>query len=247
MAKPNWWNGRLVGIATLLGGAAVLVAWGTNDWFQSQAAHHWDSGWPQLQVTLLLAVAVLTCREAHWRKRVGDMDKAKAAAVAEAQSEWSVERTRLLAQIEAPDADALEADRTLYRRLLDLLPSDGGTMWFVKEHPFDISYEDGKLNDLRVFLHEWDIAHRHFHDAEVEAARSELHAANREFVMHLATHSFQRDDNDRYRIYPDVNLDWETESNAFAIQAAQEANRLSWALWEKHQAFVEIGKRRLRL
>ncbi len=62
------------------------------------------------------------------------------------------------------------ADRDLYRRLVELLPSDSGVIGYFLHD--DISYvPDEVRSTLRRFRWDWDNAEHEFHDPQVETAR----------------------------------------------------------------------------
>lgn len=96
---------------------------------------------------------------------------------------------------------------------------------------------------MRRFVHEWNDADHEFHAPDLESAREQLWEAARALVFHLAEHAFVRRDSDQYRIYPEVDLDWESTENAHAFKAVRAANELSLKVWEAHQEFVRVGRR----
>lgn len=232
--ERRWWNGKVAGGATITGGiigvVSLVVIEVQTGWFDDR----WDDGWPGWQLGLLcLAVLALGVALGGARRRIKRM---------EPEAEEAAELRRKLA---AADPALLEADRRLLDEFLALLPSGCQSMYFVREHPFDVSYSDDDWRELRTFQFEWMDAEHMFHDAEAQAALEELRTASRALHVHLAQHSFVTGGSGHYRIYPDFDLDYETEENAFAVQAAREAGDLGAAVWDAHQHFVSTARRRL--
>ena len=107
-------------------------------------------------------------------------------------------------------------------------------------------YDGTDLADLRQFVYTWHRAERMFHDAEIEQARNDLYDAAERFLRHLSQHAFEVDHiRPGWRqIYPEHDLD-RAEHGDFAVEAAEEAEKLGTRVWEAQQSVVAIARRNL--
>lgn len=242
-SSRRWYNGKLTGASTIGGLVIGLVGLAALEAQTGWGRDRWDDAWPIGQIVgwalvtvgLVIAVVHLRRTKRSWSGRMEDVKAELATA-----REKSADMKRAL-EVSAPDLVA--ADRVLFDEAVRLIGTDSATMQFVANHPFDLSYADSDLHDLRKFVHEWNDADHEFHAPELEEARQGLWAAADAFVWHMAQHAFQRRDTSQYRIYPDYSTDWETPENAHVFKAIREADELREQLLGAQQRFIRCGRR----
>jgi len=216
--------GRGSRLFQILAGVASIAGLGVSIVRAQLWARWWNNVYPGGQLVFLLATAILfatlwirAIRQHNFRTVVPAVDPA----------------TRL-------------ADRRLYDEFIKLLPSRSGSVSFVYNHPFDLSFDDDALRGLDIYESTWRDAEHVFHDPELECAPQAFDRAVTAF-NELMVHVFKRDDTAQYRVYPKEDLDWETETNHYAHQAVRALNAASVTLFEAHQHLVLTARRRLAL
>ena len=169
-----------------------------------------------------------------------------AAAVVSLYAKWKAAVIRRHEQSKGTVTGPLsEHDSQLFASIRDVLSSGSGAIPYMRDHPFSLTFEDQRLADARRYLYASQLADNEFIDAEMEEARLSFAEALANFFGHLSTHAFPRDGQPGYyRIYPDVDVDWVNEDNQYAIDAMNEADRLSAVVWNAHQELIRIGVRR---
>jgi hypothetical protein len=148
----------------------------------------------------------------------------------------------------AVDPDALAADRALFGEFLDLLPTRRGAIAFLRNHPFEYSYDRDKLFPLLRYLDEWDDVEHTFHDPEIEAAQRRFRGRLAEFDDLETQHVFSRKDvPNQARVYPDVDMDWEDDDTRFALDAVRALGTKAAETYDAHQELAGTARRRLKL
>ncbi|MCY3022241.1 MAG: hypothetical protein NTW87_24785 [Planctomycetota bacterium] len=82
-----------------------------------------------------------------------------------------------------PIGAAREADEHLYRRLVTLLPSSSGALYFLKEWNMAFRFQEERLRPLDEFTNTWDDAEHWFLDVEIEAKRRVLLTACKKYLL----------------------------------------------------------------
>lgn len=145
----------------------------------------------------------------------------------------------LLAEQTARDAEAIDADRALLPRFLDLLPPDGAAVRHMRDHQFDMIFAGDDVIPLREYAESWTRPGQRFQSARLRPLDEEFRSALDELNDHTGTHTFiLRGNPSERRVYPEFDLDWEDDRNRFVFDAIREGNAIIGRAYRAYETLV---------
>ncbi len=145
----------------------------------------------------------------------------------------------------------LDADRKLFQRFMAELPSNELTT-FLEEHNMGDSFPTGTLDPLYKFTESWGRSEFHFHDHKVNQARHDFLIASTAFLRAMAEKTSPKN-NDYQGIYKYYNegRSWDPKDEPRLRKQMDETiatlNDLATKVFENHQSFIIIAKKRLKV
>jgi hypothetical protein len=137
--------------------------------------------------------------------------------------------------------EQLEADRTLYGKFVDTMPSTG-CIEQIGNANFQSAFSQTMFKDLRDFHRGWNNAQHEFMDKDIEAARTQLYELIIELFDFVTQYSSQIKD-DVYEI-PKV---WENMPRSYSADLVRSANRMCRRIYDSHQTLIRTAKTKLRV
>ena len=135
-------------------------------------------------------------------------------------------------------------DKTLFSKFLNALPSNEGSINFLREHDFHNTFELEKLNQLRTFAMGWDNVEYEFLNKKLEDIRKELMDLIYEFIDISSHATFPIRDGFQTAI---PRYTEEGEIPQRAIDSIKSMNKLGDNIFEKHQELARLGKQQLNV
>jgi hypothetical protein len=136
----------------------------------------------------------------------------------------------------------LQSDKALLEKFIELLPTDGPALRFLKEHDFGNSFSDKNLPQIEAFARLWGGAEYRFLDPQLDRKRSELLDTSRQLLNKLATYSGPVGNSaHRLRVVPDHYAD-EFTWPKFVLDQIEELNNLGSKAYEQHQDLIATGR-----
>ncbi len=237
-----------------IGGALALIVW-----LHKGVADQWHRGYPLLQMWTLVGLTVIGAAvtsivvrkrrkrvEADHGRQLAELEDRHQLQLAAVDASHRQQSSAMAARIAELEELPVQADVDLFTKFMTLMHSDSSGVCFLRDHVFDLTYNDNDWKNVRSYYGAWATAEYEFHDHVVQQAQHAFRDGLGNFCEHLYTHSFSRGSG-LYRIYPDYDLDLDDGTNSFAIEAARTANELSLKAWELHQEFVRVARKRLRV
>jgi hypothetical protein len=139
------------------------------------------------------------------------------------------------------------ADRQLFGQFRDLLPSSTGVVDFLRDYDFGAAFRWETLEPLDEFGRTWNDAEYRFHDEEVDAERASLHRLASAFLIRLAYESFPEAGGWQAVVPVERRDDFRLDDSKDDVRRVEEINAMSTAVFEQHQRFVAVARRRLAL
>lgn len=133
-------------------------------------------------------------------------------------------------------------DRVLYDRLIKLLPSDGIIDFINKSNMAGFSFNLDRLNPLEEFIQTWRNATHEFLDPDLEHAKSELYLRCREYSNLIGKYTFPNKNGQQ-----SVPQEWEIEKPQKFESAVNELHGKAQEVFDSHERFVRIARRKLNL
>lgn len=137
----------------------------------------------------------------------------------------------------ASDVEAdrkVEADRTLFKNFLEVLPSNGTIIGFLRNYFTGDSYSFDFILRLQNFVENWNTAERTFHTAELERLKVKLIKAMDELLIYGSTR-MSPVNNQVVRIHYDVE-------NPQYDETARRISELAVEIVSTHQGLIQKGK-----
>jgi len=153
--------------------------------------------------------------------------------------------------LEKEGRPTLEADRRLFQKFMSELPSNG-LITFLKNHNMGDSFQIGTLGPLYKLSESWDRSEYSFHNPKVDQARKQLLMATNAFLRAIAEKTSPKN-NDFQGIYKYYNegRNWSAKEEPRLREQMEETittlNNLATKVFENHQSFIAIAKRKLKV
>jgi len=138
--------------------------------------------------------------------------------------------------------DKLEVDRKMAKLLMNELPSDGDTMYFLSAGGMGDSFEAKHLSILSRFVDKWSVPEKEFHDPELEQEKAELLNLIRSFVRVASLNTWDAGNN-RQRVPPE----WMHEQQKRWKQVVGELDSLSSEITKQHKELFRSVRHVLKL
>ena len=135
-------------------------------------------------------------------------------------------------------------DKELFKNLLNELPSNEGSINFLREHDFHNSFKIDKLDQIRIFARNWDNAEYGFLNKKLENLRTELLNLIYEFIDVSSHHTFPLANGFQTAIprYTDNHKIPEK-----AKEMIKRMNQLGDSIFIKHQELIREAKKTLNV
>jgi len=135
-------------------------------------------------------------------------------------------------------------DKALFLKLLDELPSNDGSINFLREHDFHNSFQLEKLDQLRIFARNWDNAEYEFLSKNLEKLRTELLNLIYEFINISSHNTFPLENGFQTSIpkYTDNHEIPDTRKKSI-----KKMNQLGDNIFIKHQELIKEAKKILNI
>lgn len=135
-------------------------------------------------------------------------------------------------------------DKELFIKLRNELPSNDGSINFLREHDFHNSFKIEKLNQIRTFARSWDNAEYEFLNKKLEKLRDELLKLIYEFINISSHHTFPLE-NDFQTAIPRYTDNHEIPDNV--QKKIKQMNQLGDKIFIKHQELIKEAKKILNV
>jgi hypothetical protein len=155
---------------------------------------------------------------------------------------------QLVAVLGSPvDEGLLAADRALFAEFRQLLPSGRDPVTLLRDYDFGAAFRWDSLDPLSEFVRAWDDAEHQFHDSGVETERQHLLDLASAFVNRLAMDAGP-DEGGWYSIVPVEHRDtFRLGDRENDVRRVDEVNQMATEVYNQHQHFVEVARRRLAI
>lgn len=135
-----------------------------------------------------------------------------------------------------PGRGLSEHDRKLLNAFTEVLPSDGPSVVFLKEHDIGGEFQSSCLNQLDEFMHCWQNAEHEFNNKKLESQRRVLIDVTAKFRNELAKNVSGIGNG-----YLSMGLhDFETRPHA--LRAKDQLNKMATEVYKSHQELIRLGK-----
>lgn len=137
------------------------------------------------------------------------------------------------------------ADKALYNKFLEILPSNSASIYLLRDHDFGGSYNNDHITQIGDFTYKWDNTEHQFLDVELESKRMDfLHACNL-FISKLVNSSGPINTGPLYSVIPDGHRgDWEQPD--YINENINDLNEKATNCHRIHQEFITLCKRKLK-
>jgi len=135
-------------------------------------------------------------------------------------------------------------DKELFRKLLNELPSNDGSINFLREHDFHNSFKLARLDQIRIFARNWDNAEYEFLNKKLENLRIELLNLIYEFIDISSHNTFSLANGFQTAIpkYTDNH-----EIPDIRKKSIKKMNQLGDDIFIKHQELIKEAKKMLNI
>ncbi|MBT3058731.1 MAG: hypothetical protein KME44_07990 [Candidatus Thiodiazotropha sp. (ex Lucina pensylvanica)] len=130
-------------------------------------------------------------------------------------------------------------DRELFKKFLDLLPSNSRSIKFLGEHDLGDSFPRKDLDQLSYFVNYWDNAEHEFHNKLLEKKRTELITLTKNFLHNLSRSVFSVRGG-----YLSMELR-DMEDRLDKLETRDKLNEDATKIFNVHQQLIQLGNRRL--
>lgn len=133
-------------------------------------------------------------------------------------------------------------DRLLFAELRAILPSDGGSIRFLRDQNFaGWSFRESELSGFRDYLSVASKPDFEFMDAELESLRAVLTDNVRQFLLDIAVNTWHTH-RDEFIAVPE---EWEHEQPKRFHEVVKRLHDLSDKICENYDELIRAGRRRL--
>jgi hypothetical protein len=137
-----------------------------------------------------------------------------------------------------------EADKGLFKEFLTVFPSDSRSLYFLQGHDFGGSFNLDSLQEIDVFVNEWDCAEKKFLDHNLEEMRSNLWEKCNEFACLLASKSYPTAVGLQSVVPDSVRDDWDWPD--WVNKDVSDVNAMATEVVILHQEFIASARRWLK-
>ena len=135
-----------------------------------------------------------------------------------------------------------ESDRKLFEEFMNILSSDGATIRLLREHIFGEAFNRRNLDNLHIFLDQWHLPERKFHNKKLEKLKMKLFHATESFQSTLGETHFTLSTNPNLlNLYPELKY----TKRDFWEEQKKKVNNLADDAHNLHQNFVATAKKEL--
>ncbi|NYA43251.1 hypothetical protein HZI31_08035 [Serratia fonticola] len=139
----------------------------------------------------------------------------------------------------------MEADRVLFKKFLEVFPSNSLSAELLKSHDFENSYHKDSTKQIDKFVDEWDTAESKFLDEEIEQARVNLWVECHKFIYDLAMSSGPVMAGPLLRVIPDAYVgNWDYPE--WVNEKLKNLNSASSRCYQLHQDFISLCRNKLK-
>lgn len=140
---------------------------------------------------------------------------------------------------------AIEADKALYEKFIETIPSGSRSIHLLQPHDFGNSFSLDSLSEIEKFVSEWNCAETKFLNEELEQLREALWNKSNEFSWLLARKSAPSSNGRLQSVVPDQHRnDWDWPK--WVDDDVNAVNTMASEVFELHQKFITTAKRALR-
>lgn len=138
-----------------------------------------------------------------------------------------------------------EADKKLFDKFLEELPSNSASIKLLKEHDFGNSFFGDHTNEIENFVNKWNVSELQFLDSELEEKKMDLWQNCHKFLLKLAESSGPIGNGPRFSVIPDhCRGDWDLPE--FVNERVRELNKNATICHNLHQEMVALCKQKLK-
>jgi len=144
-----------------------------------------------------------------------------------------------------PDNDAVKADRKLFEKFLEILPSNG-SIKFIKDHNMNNApgVADSDLVDLENFNRTWNNAEHEFLTEKLELYRKNLAKSISEYLIFFARETFPDNSGKYNRPLPEWLYDGQSQRYEGVVKVLHES---ADKIVKTHQELIRVAKKKLRV
>jgi hypothetical protein len=144
----------------------------------------------------------------------------------------------------AREQEQISADKTMFQRFLETLPSSG-SIAFIDVNNFAGSFDWHYLDQLRTFDHEWSDAEHEFLDTQMEAKRKELKTLVEGYLGFLGTNTWRLKDQSSWG-FASVPQEWEEEQPERFHEVVNSLHKQGEKIVSVHRELVRLGRQHLK-
>ena len=137
---------------------------------------------------------------------------------------------------------AREVDRQLFLKFKETLPSNGSIAFIDQNNFAGFSFELKQLQDLNIFIHEWNDAEHEFLDNKLETKRQELMKLIKEYLGVIGLQTFPTH-NPGWNSVPE---EWEVEQPDRFEKVVDQLHTLAGQILAAHQNLIRTARKKLK-
>ncbi|RFP60999.1 MAG: HNH endonuclease [Limnothrix sp. CACIAM 69d] len=144
--------------------------------------------------------------------------------------------------------DYIELDRKLFRRIREILPSQGGSISFMRKHSYGVPFPSNSHDDLRSYLDQCKDPDFEFINSDLETRKSQLTINIQEFHRVLLYAAYSSDDLPCHlAIEPGMKRFTGGSNYARYLQGVEKAETAATQVCEAYDELIRFGRRNLAL
>ena len=165
-------------------------------------------------------------------------------------SELKAHRDRWYEKVEksygiTANPDYIELDRKVFSEIREILPSDKGSIVFLRIHDYGASFPSAIHDDLRNFMSRCIRPEFEFIDMDLEGIRTKLANSINDFLEAIALHTYSLDSRPYKSRVPKEWSYGSDEQQKEYHEAIAKLNQLKTNVYETYDEFVRLGRRKL--
>lgn len=142
-------------------------------------------------------------------------------------------------QLKIKENKALNHDRGLFEKLINLLPSNGVIRFLDQNNMAGFPFRDSEIHPIIEFYDEWQVPDKEFLDNDLELIRKSLHKKIGQYLKIIAEQTFPFDSKPGFRSVPP---EWEDEHPELFKKVVGELHCLAGEIIEIHENLVRKAK-----
>jgi hypothetical protein len=135
-----------------------------------------------------------------------------------------------------PGRGLTEHDCKLFKAFTEVLPSDGPSLVFLKEHDLGGEFQSSCLDQIDEFLRTWQNAEHEFNNKKLEKQRKALIEVATKFRRELGNKVASAGNG-----YLSLGLQ-DLETRPHVLRSQDELNKLATEVYKAHQELIRLGR-----